>query len=432
MFGFGQVFRPLDGTVAESAARPEYVPAPDPIKRAEAGIPPDSTDDAPAASSSDIRSIQVYPNIIFLSAGGQIARQIDLQRPAGTLSEIVNLVNDPDWIRNDEGVVTMSAALILEPKVSVTISAPVSKVVMEVRPGVYIGAKNAELFITGVTVEAADGNIPHDGEIGDGNRPFVVASDLSRMDIANSTFRYLGRDWHASYGVSWVRGSTGSAAGSTFEKSFIGAFTSRSRDIAFINNTFRENVLFGLDPHTSTTNLTVERNLAERNGHHGIIFADHVTGSRVRYNVVRDNGIDGIVMNFASDQNLVENNEVASNSGDGIVVSDSSANVVVGNVINGNRVGVRESGVSTQPNRFAGNIIRDNARASQEVELGDGNTIGHNGHYWRPTAVLLLIGIITVALAVGLCLLTSWCRRDRERYMLCCTEQAARLKVGAA
>jgi poly(beta-D-mannuronate) C5 epimerase len=353
-----------------------------------------------------------------------------LGTPVGSLLDIVNVVNDTAWISNDGGVVTLSAGLILEPKTKVTISAPISKLVMEVKPGVYLGVSGASLSIKGVTVQAGDNKVPRDGEVGDGARPFVVASDLSRMDIANSRFLYLGRDWIASYGVSWVRGSTGSARETTFEKSFIGAFTANARDISFLKNTFRDNVLYGLDPHTSTTGLTVEENLAEGNGHHGIIFSDHVTNSVVRHNTVRNNKVNGIMMDYASDLNVIEGNRVVGNKGDGIVMSDSAQNRVVGNEVDKNRVGVHVYGQILRRNDFERNTVTDNVVAAQGADLAAGNVVQRNGSHWKPFAVGVT-WVLTVLAGALLCLLTWRSRRQRELHVAKSNEQARRVKVGA-
>ena len=324
----------------------------------------------------------------------------------------------------------MSAALILEPKTDVTLASPISKIIMEVKPGVYLGVAGGHLSIKGIRVQASDDKVPHDGEVGDGGRPFVVASQSSRMDIANSDFLYLGRDWNASYGVSWVHGSTGSAFETVFEESFVGAFASQARDISFLKNTFRRNALYGLDTHSSTTGLTVEQNLAEGNGRHGIIFSDHVTQSVVRNNVVRDNRINGIMMDLASDQNVIAGNQVTGNHGDGIVMSDSSQNQVDGNTIDDNRIGVHVSGQVLRANSFQKNSVTRNVVAVQGADLPAGNKLVDNGDHWNPRMVVV-IWIIATSVGVFLCLLTSWSRRRRVLDVIEYNDRVSRMKVGA-
>ncbi len=102
---------------------------------------------------------------------------------------------------------------------------------MTVKKGVFLAANNhASLAINGVYVHASDANTPNaylEPTQTDG-RPFVLAVADSKMNIDHSTFRYLGRDWNTSYGVSWSKGATGSITNSTLEHNFIGVYTNGS------------------------------------------------------------------------------------------------------------------------------------------------------------------------------------------------------------
>jgi poly(beta-D-mannuronate) C5 epimerase len=429
-FGAGRIYQPIHDAATGLAPRPPYVPAPDPIVRAEAGLSPNSTDTDPGEPDSAIRTIQVFPNVIYTVAGGKILHTIPLQQPVHSLLEIIDNVDDSAWVSNEGGAVTLKAALILEAHTDITIAAPLYKVTMLAKPGVYIGATGGHLTIKSITVTASDGNVPKDGQVGDPGRPFVVASDGAQMDIANSHFLYLGRDWNASYGVSWVRGATGSAIESIFERSLIGVFTAGAHDIKFLKNTFRYNTLYGLDPHTSSTGLTVEQNLAEGNGHHGIIFSDHVTQSVVRYNVSRGNGVNGIMMDFASDQNLISGNRVENNNGDGIVMSDSAQNTVTGNIIDNNRAGVHVYGKILSPNIFTNNQIKHNVVAAQGTQLGAGNVQRANGNHWV-SWVVAVIWAAAVVVGALLCLLTWRSRRRRVLRIVPEQSRVARARTGA-
>jgi parallel beta-helix repeat protein len=111
--------------------------------------------------------------------------------------------------------------------------------------------------------------------------------------------------------------------------------------VAFRGNVFRDNAVYGLDPHTGSTRLLVEDNQAFRNRVHGIVFSEDVTDGVVRGNRSYDNGDNGIVLDERSDRNTVSGNLVERNGRDGIVVLGSSGNLVRGNLVRGNRVGIR-------------------------------------------------------------------------------------------
>jgi mannuronan 5-epimerase len=139
-----------------------------------------------------------------------------------------------------------------------TIAAPVtSGLVMTARPGVFLAASWAKLRITGVYVRASDAKVPDkfttpSRDIG---RPFLLAVQNSSMVIKNSTFKYLGRDWNSSYGMTWSKGSTGSVSNSTFDHDFIGVYSNGSAGLRVMHNKFYFNSLYGVDPHSGSSHL---------------------------------------------------------------------------------------------------------------------------------------------------------------------------------
>jgi parallel beta-helix repeat protein len=226
-------------------------------------------------------------------------------------------------------------------------------------PEVYLSAMGATARFTGVTVTSWD---PERGRpaANRGQRPFVEYADGSDLRITRSTFAYLGSDRASAYGVNWRR-STGGASGSVFHHNFFGAYSYQAHDLVFRGNVFRDNQVYGLDPHTGSTRLVVEDNQAFRNKAHGIVFSEDVTDGVVRRNRTYANGGNGIVLDERSDRNTVSGNLAEGNRGDGIVILGSSGNLVRGNVARRNRVGIRVNLRSVdnrvQRNQVSGNRI---------------------------------------------------------------------------
>ena len=193
-----------------------------------------------------------------------------------------------------------------------------------------------------------------------GGRPFVEYAEGSDLWVVRSTFAYLGSDRSSAYGVNWRR-STGGATDSVFHHNFFGAYTYQAHGVEFRGNIFRDNDVYGLDPHTASTRLVVEHNQAFRNKVHGIVFSEDVTDGVVRANRAYANGDNGIVIDERSDRNTVSGNLVEGNGGDGIVLLGSSGNLVRGNTVRRNRVGIRvnlRSGDNrVQRNQVSGNRI---------------------------------------------------------------------------
>ena len=147
------------------------------------------------------------------------------------------------------------------------------------------------------------------------------------------------------------RGAPRAAAGTSRTASsshlYFGLYTFDVGGLTISDNEVRDNVLYGIDPHTGSHNLTIERNIVHDNGKHGIILAEDCTDSVIRDNVVYRNQHHGIVLYLHSDRNLVEGNESFDNAAQGINVNESSNNTVKSNRVYDNT----ESGIGDRPDR---------------------------------------------------------------------------------
>jgi mannuronan 5-epimerase len=389
----------------ESFQRLPYVPSFDPVEDVTLGLSPNSTNQIASRPTAAIRAIEVYPTQTLLIAGGRAVRSINVPAPK-TLRRLVRVVRNRRWISEAGHTVTLDAALVVEDGSRLTIAAPAtSELVLVVRPGVFLAATRGHLVLSGVYVRASDTAVPRTEAAPDtvAARPFVLASENSTMVISHCVFRFLGRDWNSSYGISWSKGSTGSITDSTVEHDFIGVYSNDSHGLLVAHNVLSYNSLYGVDPHSWSSDLLIEDNTADFNGRHGIIFSNHVTGSTVRYNVTRWNGLNGIMMDEASAHNLIMGNPVLDNKSDGIVLANSNDNTVRANNVGHNRVGINVRG-STQGARISGNTVTGNKTASEGVSLS-GNVVYANGGEWLP-ARIRTIWMLAFALMVVLAAVT--------------------------
>lgn len=410
-FVFGRTYSDL-ALKKEPFDRTAYVPSFDPIADVTLGLSPNAGNLEAALPDPDIRAVMINPTQTLQLAGGKVVRTIDIAAPA-TLHELAHVIDDPDWISESGDTVTLSAAVIAANGSALRIASPVtSELVMTVRDGVFLAAWKATLQLSGVYVHASDPNTPSavatPGRAT--GRPFVLAVDHATMTVDHSTLRYLGRDWNSSYGLSWSKGSSGSVSDSLLEHNFIGVYTNGSVGLKVQKNEFYHNTLYGVDPHSASSRLLVEHNIANFNGRHGIIFSDHVTAGIVRYNTTNGNGLNGIMMDELSTGNQIYGNTVRDNRSDGIVMASSADNSITGNLVAGNRVGVNVRGDSV-PTVVHGNTIRDNKLASQGSDLS-GNTKVNNGGSWSAARVGAA-WVAVLPLLVVLLLLTIASNRRR-------------------
>ncbi len=225
-------------------------------------------------------------------------------------------------------------------------------------------------------------------------RSFVLQLG-GRMDSTHGAFEYLGFGTGTSSGVTW-RGAdapgpgaerikaVGDVRATLFAHNHFGAYTHEAQGMRWLGNTFAENEEYGFDPHDYSNDFLVEGNVAHHNGRHGFIFSRGTDRNVMRGNTAHDNAGHGFMIDdgrseetsFAerrvdpADDNLVVDNIATDNGLSGVEIEGGTGNVVAGNRLVGNYVGVRIN------NRAAvavtGNTISDSYRYGIDVLDSDG------------------------------------------------------------
>ena len=155
-------------------------------------------------------------------------------------------------------------------------------------------------------------------------RGYLLARDGAQMTIDKAELLYLGFGDVESYGLSWrTEGSGGHITNSLIANLYFGVYSFDVGGLTISDNEVRDNVLYGIDPHTGSHNLTIERNVVHDNGKHGIILAEDCVDSVIRDNVVYRNQHHGIVLYLHSDRNLIEGNEAFNNAAQGVNINES-------------------------------------------------------------------------------------------------------------
>jgi parallel beta-helix repeat protein len=337
-----------NGTNAE---RDLHKAIPDPLKVA----------NYPCNFPPSVRGIRIDRGSVSLVQGGKLLKTIPLPATLGvvTLPEIVQAVDNPAWIaETSPGVILLTSSLVQEKGTDLVVAAPaVTMVRIVFDAGDSIVGSGCTANFDGVTVESWDSKTDAVVPTSVDGRPFVLYENDATFNISNSNFSYLGSDETSSYGVSWrVAGTNGTVDHSVFEHNFFGVYTFQAKNVVFENSTFAYNTFYGIDPHTSSSHLTITGNDVFGNLDHGIVFSQYVTDSVVSDNNVHDNKVNGIMMDFHSDNNTITNNTVTHN-GEGIVMSGSAGNNVFGNTVTDNPVGFRASHAGADGDNVHDNVI---------------------------------------------------------------------------
>ncbi|WP_397449683.1 mannuronan 5-epimerase AlgG [Pseudomonas sp. NA-150] len=211
-------------------------------------------------------------------------------------------------------------------------------------------------------------------------RPFLLAWGGTETYIVNSQLASFGYASSKSYGVSISQYTpnmakvlkrpepTGWIIGSQFSDMWYGFYCYEARDVVIKSNTYRDNIVYGIDPHDRSHGLIIADNTVYgTQKKHGIIVSREVNNSFIFNNRSYDNHLSGLVIDRNSVNNLIADNEIYQNHTDGITLYESGDNLLWGNrVISNRRHGIR---------------VRNsvNIRLYENVAMGNG-LVGVYGH----------------------------------------------------
>lgn len=186
-------------------------------------------------------------------------------------------------------------------------------------------------------------------------RPFLVSWGGTQLYVVDSVVESLGYHQSKSYGFTITqytsdlkvkqnrRNPTGWIIGSTFDDLYYGFYCYEADDVVIIKNTYKNNVVYGIDPHDRSSRLIIAENDAfDTHYKHGIIISREVNDSFIFNNRAYNNKLSGIVIDRNSERNIVASNWVAENGSDGITIYESPNNLLWENVALANkRHGIR-------------------------------------------------------------------------------------------
>jgi poly(beta-D-mannuronate) C5 epimerase len=284
------------------------------------------------------------PHAIFIEGGYVTPKDLARSLPDSQFSEVEPGV----YLARLPIVVAQGATL------------PVGKDTKELRLSQERGSfmvNDGMLFFTDTKLTAwreAD-NGPASFRKADDFRPFLVSWGGSELYISGSVFTSLGYSNSKSYGVSITQYTpsmqarlkrpepTGWLIDSEFVDHWYGFYCYEAENVVLKGNTYRDNIVYGIDPHDRSHGLIIAENTVHgTKKKHGIIISREVDDSWIFNNKSYDNKLSGIVLDRNSVRNLVAYNEVYQNQSDGITIYESSNNLLWGNrVLNNARHGIR-------------------------------------------------------------------------------------------
>lgn len=186
-------------------------------------------------------------------------------------------------------------------------------------------------------------------------RPFLLSWGGTETYMFNTKVASLGYNNSKSYGISISQYTpnmkaqmnrpepTGWIVNSEFSDMWYGFYCYETRDFVVKSNTYRDNIIYGIDPHDRSHGLIIADNTVHgTKKKHGIIVSREVNDSFIINNKSYENHLSGIVLDRNSVNNLVAYNETYRNHSDGITLYESGDNLLWGNRVFANkRHGIR-------------------------------------------------------------------------------------------
>lgn len=211
---------------------------------------------------------------------------------------------------------------------------------------------------------------------------------ISRLNIDQSTFEYLGFDSSESYGVSMkaIRPDGlipeglyvyGSITDSFFRGNYYGIYLYRAANTIIEGNYVGENIEYGIDLHHDCIDVVITGNHTSKNGTHGIICSDGCSQIKVTTNETYNNGGHGIMFHVSVNDSFITNNYSHDNVQSGIELFDSHRNQITGNTLTNNNDGLRIS-VGSSNNTVSENVFESNISRAIYVYIGTDNSLTGN------------------------------------------------------
>lgn len=215
-------------------------------------------------------------------------------------------------------------------------------------------------------------------------RPFITAWGGSDLKIGGSRLAMLGYDSGKAYGLTQSSGAavqslynlgsgspTGEIVDNSFENLRYGYYSYEAEDVALIGNEYRDNIVYGIDPHDRSRRLVIALNTSYGAAKkHGIIVSREVDDSFIIGNMSLRNAGSGLMLDRLSQRNLIYANTSIDNGGDGLTFYESGCNFAAANYLANNaRAGIKirnSTDVTLQANG-----LQENKESGVDIYVAD-------------------------------------------------------------
>ncbi len=181
-------------------------------------------------------------------------------------------------------------------------------------------------------------------------RAFIrVSKDAAgTTNITNSEIAYLGYSCSRCAGLSYYGGEGSIIKNNNIHHLLKGFYSKNAGHLTIDNNSFHNNYLYGIDPHTGSHDFSISNNLVYNNNASGIICSKDCYNLLIEGNEVHNNSgaARGIVFSINTTNSVAKNNYVYDQPRCISFNRGSNYNEVYNNTVSGCRTGIYLSGTS--------------------------------------------------------------------------------------
>jgi poly(beta-D-mannuronate) C5 epimerase len=306
--------------------------------------------------------------------------------------DVVRTINDPEIIEQEEGVGQYILNANLEVADGITFAMTSTDDGLQFLKlagdnGIIVYGK---IVIDGVKItswDMADEDVILQNMDGTIHRGYVRFAGSEGSQIINSEFGYLGDAEPGRRGFDLLGSGDEQShdmviSGSKFHDMWMAFYSNGAYNIVVDGNEYHNNILYALDPHTGTYNMTITNNYVHHN-RFGVICSLDCYNILIEGNRVEHNTDYGIFFSRNMHDSIARNNYVY-NSTTGIAVAESPNNQIYNNTIEGPTLqGIRltnpqpaDDGL-TENNLVYNNTILNSENGIEAVRSHD-NILGSN------------------------------------------------------
>lgn len=311
--------------------------------------------------SPEFKNLQIKEDVDFVAnrQGNDDPFWIVIRSGVYDLPGLYSTINDESVITKKDDGYLIKAPLMIAKSAGLILQGSTQKLYLSTHDGAMI-TSYGQFFAIDTLITSWDdkANAPSDYDDKKNSfRPYLQFLNDSVTYIAGTSIQHLGYDSSKGFGLSFSANEnlltnkddhtpiamTGWVVDNRITDLYYGYYTFMADGLAVVGNKFKDNIIYGIDPHDYSRNLVIANNdVSGTRKKHGIIISRNVNHSFIIHNKSYNNHGSGIMLDRQCSNNVIAHNVVEKNQADGIFFSESSNNLSYQNTVKKNkRSGIR-------------------------------------------------------------------------------------------